>query len=107
VINELDRDDASSVAIPQDIFKGSNELKVLKNDLAYIHADFSFVLLSTAKLEKATNLLSEATKEIEGIEHKLNKINGSKTYALKQKFRSCFSKKKSCARFHVFLRGKT
>jgi hypothetical protein len=51
VINELYRDDASSVAILQDIFKDSNELKELKTDLAYIHANFSFVLQSITKLE--------------------------------------------------------
>jgi hypothetical protein len=43
VVNELDRDNASSITILQDIFKDSNELKVLKTDLAYIHANFSFI----------------------------------------------------------------
>jgi hypothetical protein len=33
VVNELERDDASSVALLQDIFKDSNELRVLKSDL--------------------------------------------------------------------------
>jgi peptide subunit release factor RF-3 len=43
VINELDRDDASSITILQDIFKDSNGLKVLKTDLACIHTNFSFL----------------------------------------------------------------
>jgi hypothetical protein len=34
-----------------------------------------------------TNLLSETIKEINDIEDKLKKINGSKAYAVKQKFR--------------------
>jgi hypothetical protein len=54
--------DASSVTILKDIFKDPNELKVLKTELAYIHANFSFLSQSVTKLEKATNLLSE-TKE--------------------------------------------
>jgi hypothetical protein len=41
--NELDRDDAASVAIFQDIFKESNELKVLKTDLVCIHANLIFL----------------------------------------------------------------
>jgi hypothetical protein len=88
VVNELD---ASCIAILQDIFKDSNVLKVLETDLAYIHANFSFLSQSITKLEKTINL-SETIKEINDIQEKLNKINGSKVDALKQKFRSCFSK---------------
>jgi hypothetical protein len=43
VVNEFDGDDASSITILQDIFQDSNELKVLKTDLAYIPANFSFL----------------------------------------------------------------
>jgi hypothetical protein len=39
-----------------------------------------------------TNLLSETIKEINDIEDKLKKINGSKADALKQKFRPCIRK---------------
>jgi hypothetical protein len=42
VVNELCRD-ISFVAIQQEIFNDSNELKVLKVDLDYIHANISFL----------------------------------------------------------------
>jgi hypothetical protein len=73
VVNEFDGDDASSVTILQDIFKDSNELKLLRTDLAYIHANFSFLSQSITKLEMTTNLLSETVKEINDIEDKLKK----------------------------------
>jgi hypothetical protein len=41
VANEHDRDVASSFAILQDTF--TDELKVIKTDLAYIHANLSFL----------------------------------------------------------------
>jgi hypothetical protein len=50
VVNEFDGGDASSVTILQDIFQDSNELKVLKTDLAYIHANFSFLSQSITKV---------------------------------------------------------
>jgi hypothetical protein len=62
VVNEFDGDDASSVTILKDIFKDSDELKVLRTDLAYIHANFSFLSQSVTKLEMTTNLLSETIK---------------------------------------------
>jgi hypothetical protein len=43
VANELDRDDASYIAILQEIFKHSNELKLLKTKFAYIHAKFIYL----------------------------------------------------------------
>jgi hypothetical protein len=92
VIHELDRDNASSIAILQDIFKDSNDLKVLKTDLANIHANFNFLSQSITKLEKIRNLLSETTEEINGIQDKLNKINGPKADAVEQKFCLCFCK---------------
>jgi hypothetical protein len=39
VVNEPDRDDAASVKILQEIFNDSTEPKVLKTDIAYIHAN--------------------------------------------------------------------
>jgi hypothetical protein len=78
VVNEFHGDDASSITISQDIFQDSNELKVLKNDLAYIHANFNFLSQPITKLEMTTNLLSETIKEISDIQDKLKKINGSK-----------------------------
>jgi hypothetical protein len=56
VLNDLDRDDDASIAI----------LKVLKTDLAYIYANFSFLSHSIAKLENTTNLLLDTVKEING-----------------------------------------
>jgi hypothetical protein len=67
VQNKIDRDDVSSISILQDICKGSNEFKVLKTDLAYIHANFSFLSQFITKLEKTTNFLSETIKEINDI----------------------------------------
>jgi alpha-D-ribose 1-methylphosphonate 5-triphosphate diphosphatase PhnM len=68
------------------MFKDSNELKVLKTDLAYIHANFSFQSQSTMKLEKTTNLFSETIKEINNIQDKVNKTTGLKADVVKQKF---------------------
>jgi hypothetical protein len=73
VVNEFDRDDASSITILQDIFQDSNELKVLRTDLAYIRANFSFLSQSVTKLEMTTNSLSETVKEINDIQDKLKK----------------------------------
>jgi hypothetical protein len=50
---------------------------VLKTDLAYIHANLSFLSQTIIKLEKATNLLLETIKEINDIQDELKKINGS------------------------------
>jgi hypothetical protein len=72
VVNEFDKDDASSITILQDIFQYSNELKVLKTDLTYIRANFSFLSQSITKLEMTTNL-SETVKEINGIQDRLKK----------------------------------
>jgi hypothetical protein len=91
---EVDRDNASSVAILQDIFKDSSELKALKTDLAYIHANFSFLSQSITKLERATNLLSETITEVNDIHDNLKKTNSSNVDAVKQKSHSCFSKNK-------------
>jgi hypothetical protein len=73
VINEFYNDDASSITILQDIFQYSNELKVLKTDLAYIRANFSFLSQSITKFEMTTNLLSKTVKEINYIQDKLKK----------------------------------
>jgi hypothetical protein len=63
VVNELRRDNASFVAILQEIFNDSNELKALKADLDYIHANISFLSQFVTELEKTLNL-SETIKEI-------------------------------------------
>jgi lipopolysaccharide biosynthesis protein len=73
VVNEFDKDDASSITILQDVFQYSNELKVIKTDLAYIRANFSFLSQSITKLEMTTNLLSKTVKEINYIQDKLKK----------------------------------
>jgi hypothetical protein len=52
VVNKPDKDDASSTAILEEIFNDSNELEVLKTDLAYIDANFSFLSQPITKLEK-------------------------------------------------------
>jgi hypothetical protein len=66
---------------------------VLKTDLAYIHANFSFLSQPVTKLEKATNLLSQTIREINDVQDKLNKTNGS-TVNAGNKIGSCFSKNK-------------
>jgi hypothetical protein len=43
VVNEFDGDDTSSITVLQDTFQDSNELKALRTDLTYIHANFSFL----------------------------------------------------------------
>jgi hypothetical protein len=55
VVSELGRDDAFSAAVLQKVLKDSNVFKLLKTDLAYIHANFSFLSQSVTKLVKATN----------------------------------------------------
>jgi hypothetical protein len=62
VVNEFEGDDASSVTILQDIFQDSNELKVIRTDVAYIRENFSFLSQSITELEITTNLLSETIK---------------------------------------------
>jgi hypothetical protein len=62
VVNAFDMDDTSCTAILQEIFNDSKELRVLKSDLVYIHANFSFLSHSINKLEETTNLLSEVFK---------------------------------------------
>lgn len=50
---------------------------------------------SIKRPQKHTNLLSETTEEINEIQHKLKKSKyGPKDDAVKQKFRTCFSKNK-------------
>jgi hypothetical protein len=68
-----------------------NELRVLKTNLAYIHANFSFLSQTITKPEKNINLLSEIIKETND---KLNKIKSMEADVVKQKFHSCFSKNK-------------
>jgi hypothetical protein len=70
-VNEFDSDDASSITILQNIFQDSKALKVLRTDLAYIHANFSFLSQPITKLEMMKNLLSETIKEINNIEDKM------------------------------------
>jgi hypothetical protein len=71
VVNEFNGDNASSITTLQDIFQDSNELKVLRTDLAYIRANFSFLSQSITKLEMTTNVLLGTIKEINDILDKL------------------------------------
>jgi hypothetical protein len=52
MVNELETDYAFSVAILQGMFNASNELKMLKSDLAYIHTNFTFLSQSIKKVRK-------------------------------------------------------
>jgi hypothetical protein len=45
-------------------FKNTNEIKVLKMYLAYIHANFSFLSQSITKSDMNINLMSEIVNEI-------------------------------------------
>jgi hypothetical protein len=64
-------------------------------DLAYIHANFSFLSQSLiTKSEVNINLLSETAKEISDIQGQMDKISGLEVGAVKQKFCSCFIQKK-------------
>jgi hypothetical protein len=68
-------------------------MKTLKTDLPYIHINIIF--LSQSKPGKDhTHLLSKTIKYIKDIQDKPNKIEGSEADAVKQVFRSCFSKNK-------------
>jgi hypothetical protein len=89
VVNELDKYDASSIAIFQEIFKDTNEMKTLKTDLAYIHENFSSRSQYITKLETTTNLLSETIREMNDIQDGTNNVNGSGTDAVKQKLPAC------------------
>ena len=60
VVNELDREDASSIAILQDVFQTPSELTALKNDLVFISANFCFLSDIITKLEKSKLLLTES-----------------------------------------------
>ena len=94
VVNELDREDASSIAILQDVFQTPSELTALKTDLVFISANFCFLSDIITKLEKSKLLLTESLKEIDNIENKLNEICGSKANIIKQKFLLCLNKNK-------------
>jgi hypothetical protein len=54
VVNELGRDGAFSVTMLQTAFNDLNELKMIKTDLAYIHANFTFLSQSVTKVEETT-----------------------------------------------------
>jgi hypothetical protein len=76
LVNELDRDDASSTSQNCKKYLMINELRVLKTNLAYIHVNFSFLSQTRTKLEKNTNLLSEIIKEINA------KLNESRAWKM-------------------------
>ena len=89
------REDASSIAILQDVFQTPSELTALKTDLAFLSANFCFLSDIITKLEKSKQLLlAESLKEIDNIENKLNEICGSKAKIIKQKFLLCLNKNK-------------
>jgi hypothetical protein len=89
----MNRDGAPSIAVLQEIFNNSNELKVLETDFTYIHANFSFLSQSVTELEKTTNLFSKTIKEMNNAQ---DKLNGSETDTLcpPKNICSCFSKNK-------------
>lgn len=88
VIDELNKDDASSIEILQNLLKDST----LQNKLSYISANLSFLCLSIKKLETSTNLLTVTINEVHDIEKKINALQGPKVEAIKQKFKSVFAK---------------
>jgi hypothetical protein len=83
-VNEYDRNDASCVGILREVFKNTDELKVLKIDLACIHATFSFLSYSVMKSEMNINLLSETIKETGDTQKLSDKISGLVVGAGKQ-----------------------
>ncbi|XP_068085018.1 uncharacterized protein [Anabrus simplex] len=70
VVNALDKNDVSSIEILQEILKDSS----LKNDLAFISANLSFLCITIDILEKSTNLLSKTVKEVRAVENKLDSL---------------------------------
>jgi hypothetical protein len=66
VVNELHRDDVSSLTTFQKIFIDSNEFKVLKTDLIYIHANFSSVTVCN-RVYKDQKYVGRNKKEISDI----------------------------------------
>jgi hypothetical protein len=68
----------------QKILNDLDEMKMLKTDLAYIHANLSFLSPFVTTLAKTTNLLSETITEIKELQDKLYKINGSEADAVKE-----------------------
>ena len=86
VVNELNKNDASSIEIVQDLLKDDH----LKNDLAFISANLNFLCDSITKLETSTNLLSETVKEVQAVEMNINSLPGLKV--LKDKFKNLFEK---------------
>jgi hypothetical protein len=93
----------------KDIFNDPNELKVLKIDLAYVHANLSFVIQSRIKFKMTTTLLSKAIKDINDMQDKLGKNSGLKTDRKQQHFAHVSVKIKDLkpyAIFHVYYRQK-
>jgi hypothetical protein len=71
-------------------FNDSDEFKVLKTDLAYIHANFSSLSQSVTEFIRTKNVLAETRmKSVSDIQ---NELNGSDDDVIKQKFNSYFNK---------------
>ena len=100
VINELDGEDASSIAIPQDTFQTPNDVTTLKPDLAFISANLCFLLHCITNLEKSKQLLTEITKEINNTKNKPNKISDSNAKEVREEFLSCLNKNKRLQVMH-------
>jgi hypothetical protein len=62
-MKELGSDGASFIAILQEIFNDTNELTVLKTNLAYILTNLSFLSQSVTMLQKITKLFSKTVKQ--------------------------------------------
>lgn len=91
MVNELDRDNASSVTTLQEInCNDSNEFKVLKTDFAYTHANFSSLSQSVTEFIRTNNLLAETrTKLVSDIQ---DELNGSDDDVIQKKMNSYFNK---------------
>lgn len=88
VLDQLNEDDASSIEIVKNLLSDG----CLRNELAYISANLSFLCDSIKKLEQTTNLLTESVKEISEVETKINSLTGSKIECVKTKLKSVFEK---------------
>lgn len=88
VVKELDKDDASSIQILQDILSDS----VLKNDLAYISANMCFLCNSINKLESVGLLLTEAVSVVEDVKKKLYALHGHAAQKIQKKLNDVFEK---------------
>lgn len=88
VVNDLDKDEASSIEILQELLKDPS----VKLELAFISTNLSFLSRCIEKLESSSNTLSASVGQIRIVETKLKELTGANGQVLMSKFTDIFEK---------------